>query len=249
MRSYAPPQQNLTDLDLGPWLPHGAALKAYFGGEHDAVIIVYDDHGDVDELPASYFFREPAEFPEIETNALSLCRGRILDVGSGAGCHSLFLQDRGFDVCSIEVLPELVEILSARGLKNVRQAEIFDFEEERFDTVLMLMNGIGLAGTVAGLEGFLLKAESLVADGGQILADSTDLRGKMDPTGHSAIRQDGRYVGEITFQLEFDGQKGSPFPQVYADPDLLRSVTESTGWGCEIIVRNEEGGFLVRITK
>jgi SAM-dependent methyltransferase len=239
----------LTDFDLDPWLPHGEALRSYFEGNTDASILVHDDHGDVDELPVSYFFREPEDFPEIELKALSLCRGRVLDVGAGAGCHSLFLQEQGFEVVPIEVLPELVDVLTGRGLANARQAEVFDLDGEKFDTVLLLMNGVGLAGTVEGLQGFLLQVQSLVVDGGQILADSTDLRGLVGLPEGSTTREDGRYIGEVTFQLEFAGRKGPPFPQLYADPDLLVSVVEEGGWRCEISLRNENGGYLAQIVR
>ncbi len=234
-------------MNLTPWLPHGAALKSFFEGNSDATIVVYDDHGDVDPLPVSYFFRDPSEFPETEMKALELCTGRVLDVGAGSGYHGLFLQERGFDVCSIEVLPDLVDVLTARGLNDVRQATMEQLSGETFDTVLILMNGIGLAGTVEGLPRFLRTAQALVNPGGQILADSTDLRGTEN--GSSTERADGRYLGEVTFQFEFEGKKGPPFPQIYADPDLLGEKVRATGWKFEVVCGGEHGAYLARIAQ
>jgi 2-polyprenyl-3-methyl-5-hydroxy-6-metoxy-1,4-benzoquinol methylase len=86
---------------------------------------------------------------------LELCRGRVLDVGAGTGVHTLYLQDRGFDVCAIDVLPDAVEIMRRRGTRDARLADIRDFEADPFDTILMMMNGTGILATLEGLDSFL----------------------------------------------------------------------------------------------
>jgi 2-polyprenyl-3-methyl-5-hydroxy-6-metoxy-1,4-benzoquinol methylase len=137
-------------MDLEGWQPHAAAMEAFHRGQRDARIVVYDDY-ERDEVPVSYFFRRPSEFPSLEWTALDLCRGRVLDVGAGSGCHSLVLQERGFDVTAIEVLPSLVRILEERGVKQVEAASWMDVDAGSFDTVLMMMNGLGLVETLPGL--------------------------------------------------------------------------------------------------
>jgi SAM-dependent methyltransferase len=238
-------------MDLSAWNPHQAAMWAYHRGDHDAVIVVYDDF-ERDEVPVSYFFRSPDQFPELENRALDLCRGRVLDVGAGSGCHSLALQDRGLEVTAIEILPDLVDILRERGVRDVRLATWMDVDAGRFDTVLMMMNGLGLAETLPGLGGFLQHARRLVGPGGQILADSTDVRVRMDreAAGSGTLeRPDGRYVGELHFQLEFEGRKGPPFGQLYVDPETLGRYALEAGWGCEILLAPDEyGHFLARLT-
>jgi len=238
-------------MDLRAWEPHHAAMWAYHRGDHDAVIVVYDDF-ERDEVPLSYFFRSPEQFPSLESRALDLCRGRVLDVGAGSGCHSLALQDRGLEVTAIEVLPDLVHILRERGVKDARLATWMDVDAGRFDTVLMMMNGLGLAETLAGLRRLFRHARRLVGPGGQILADSTDVRVRMDreAAGSGTLeRPDGRYVGEIHFQLEFEGRKGPLFGQLYVDPGTLRRYALEASWGCEILLAPDEyGNYLARLT-
>jgi SAM-dependent methyltransferase len=239
-------------LDLAAWKPHEQAMSAYHRGNHAATIVVYDDY-ERDELPVAYFFRPPSEFPPLEQLALDLSRGRVLDVGAGSGCHALALQERGLEVTAIEVLPGLVDILRERGVRDVRLATWMDLEAEPFDTVLMMMNGLGLAETLGGLRRFFRDARRLVQPDGQILADSTDVRVYMEPkvgrSGDATTRPDGRYIGELHFQLEFEGSKGPPFGQLYVDPETLIEYADLEGWSCEIVLDPDKyGNYLARLT-
>jgi SAM-dependent methyltransferase len=238
-------------MDLSAWKPHADAMRAYHRGDHAARIVVYDDY-ERDEVPISYFFRSPTDFPRLEQLALDLCRGRVLDVGAGSGCHALALQERGLEVTAIEILPDLVEILRERGVRDARMATWMDLEAEPFDTVLMMMNGLGLAETLGGLRGFFRGARRLIRPDGQVLADSTDVRVYMESkagrTGRST-RPDGRYIGELHFQLEFEGRKGPPFGQLYVDPATLARYADAEGWGCEIVLDPDKyGSYLARLT-
>jgi SAM-dependent methyltransferase len=238
-------------MDLDAWKPHEAAMRAYHRGQRDAVIVVYDDF-ERDEVPVSYFFRGPDQFPPLEQLALESCRGRVLDVGAGSGCHSLALQARGFQVTAIEILPALVKILRARGVRDVRMATWMDLDAEPFDTVLMMMNGLGLAETLTGLRRFLKDARRLVRPDGQVLADSTDVRVRMDAEAAQTgvlERADGRYIGELHFQLEFEGRKGPTFSQLYVDADTLEAHARSEGWSCDIIREPDQyGHYLARLS-
>ncbi len=238
-------------MDLSDWTPYAEAMSAFHRGNRDAYMVVYDDY-ERDEVPLSYFFRGPNEFPEVERLALNLCRGRVLDVGAGSGCHTLALQERGLQVTAIEILPEMVDILKERGVRDARQATWMDLLDEPFDTVLMMMNGLGLTETLPGLRRFFRRARRLVKPDGQVLADSTDVRVRMEPkAGRSggSTRLDGRYVGELHFQIEFEGRKGPPFAQLYVDPATLDRSARSEKWSCEIIHPPDEyGHYLARLT-
>lgn len=238
-------------MDLDAWQPHAAAMEAYFRGKHDAVLVVYDDF-ERDDVPVSYFFRGPAQFPPLEQLALELCRGRVLDVGAGSGCHSLALQERGFEVTALEILPPLVRVLKERGVRDVREATWMDVEAEPFDTVFMMMNGLGLTETLAGLRRFFSEARRLVRRGGQVLADSTDVRARLDvEAGRTGAleRPDGRYVGELHFQIEYEGRKGDPFPQLYVDANTLIRCAREEDWQCDIVREPDEyGHYLARLT-
>lgn len=238
-------------MDLNTWKPHAAAMEAYHRGKHDATLVVYDDF-ERDEVPVSYFFRGPEEFPPLEQLALELCRGSVLDVGAGSGCHSLALQKRGLEVTAIEILPSLVRILQERGVRDARLATWMDLQAEPFDTVFMMMNGLGLTETLAGLRQFFSGARRLVGRGGQVLADSTDVRRRLDvEAGRTGAleRADGRYVGELHFQIEYEGRKGEPFPQLYVDANTLVRYAREEDWRCEIVQDPDEyGHYLARLT-
>jgi SAM-dependent methyltransferase len=231
------------------WGPHARALLSFESGDEQATITVVDDLGDSDALPVSWFFRDPDDFPEMERVALDLCRDRILDLGAGAGCHALALQERGHRVCAVEILPELVELLRRRGVVDARAGSVFDPPAGRWDTVLMLMNGWGLPETLSGLERFLAGLDQIVAPGGRLIADSTDMRSiatdwRREDGIRLALRDDGRYVGEIQFQLEFEGERGDPFSQLYVDPDTLSALARRAGWEIAIEAHGPNGAYL-----
>ncbi|HSC69799.1 MAG TPA: methyltransferase domain-containing protein, partial [Candidatus Methylomirabilis sp.] len=156
------------------WKPHGAALLDYFKGETSAKVVVHGDDGETETVPIQVFFRGPADFSALEEAALDCCRGRVLDAGAGSGCHSLVLQEQGLSVCAIDIAPEAVEVMRNRGVRDARGADIFAFEAEPFDTILLMMNGIGVVGDLAGLDRFLACVGRLLRPDGQILLDSYD---------------------------------------------------------------------------
>lgn len=227
---------------LPSWAPHGAALRDFLAGDVDAEVIVRAEDGEEDRTPARVFFRGPGEFSALEEAALDLCRGRVLDVGAGAGCHSLVLQGRGVTVTALDVSPEAVEVMRRRGVRDVRCGDVFTCAGERFDTLLILMNGIGLVGTLDGLDRFLRDVGRLLADGGQILLDSFD-PGPADPERPWA------YPGEMRFQLEYRGARGAFYDFVFLDWETLREHAESAGWRCDSIWQEEEGHYLSRLTR
>ncbi len=227
--------------------PQGLALKAYFEGNREARLTVRRDDGVEYALPVGHFFRAPAEFTPLENAALERCRGRVLDIGAGSGLHTLALQERGLSVTALEISPEAVAVMTARSVRDARCADIFQFQERPFDTLLMLGHGVGIAGTLAGLDRFLDRARRLLAPGGRLLLDSTDVRHTDDPRHlayHEANRKAGRYVGEIRIQLEFAGQSGPYCGWLHVDPETLAERAARAGWSCEVVVDEPAWGYL-----
>lgn len=234
--------------------PHARALRDYHDGARDATIIVHSDRGEHEELPVAVFFRGPDELFPFEHAALLLCRGRVLDVGAGTGVHSLYLQERGHNVVAIDVMPAAVEIMRERGVRDARLIGVHEaistWDDERFDTILMMMNGIGILGTLAGLDDFLGKVGRLLAPGGQILLDSgpANIVGEADEAAEATSADEDRYPGEAWIELEYNGEKGPPFRELYADSETLTERAEAAGWRVEIAHREGYGGYVARLT-
>ena len=232
--------------------PFGLALLDYFRGNESATFVVRRDDGLHTTLPAGHFFQAPEDFSDIDNAALGLCKGRVLDVGAGAGRHSLVLQSKGISVTAIDVSPLLVEVMTERDVEDVRCGDIFDYDDGPFDTLLMLGHGIGVVETVAGLDRFLEHAKSLLADDGQIVLDTCDVRKTDDPTHlayHEASRQAGRYIGEIRVQIEHQGKVGPPCGWLHVDPETLEERAKRAGWGFELIREEPSGDCLARLTR
>lgn len=228
--------------------PYGRALRAYQAEADEAMeLTMRSDLGESDTLPVSVFFRGPDEFFSFERDALRRCRGRVLDLGAGTGVHSLALQERGLEVVAVEIDPEACRVMRERGIRRVVRADAFSFRGGPFDTVLMLMNGAGLAGTLHGLGALLAHLSGLTAPGGQILLDSADLRSEPERGTPFARREDGRYLGEVQIQLGFAGEWGDPFPELYVDPDTLSAIAIRAGWRAEVVLEEEDGSFLARL--
>jgi len=230
---------------LPSWTPHGKALLAFWKGKLDCSLGITIEGESTDWMPIDTYFRTIEEMPELEAYALSLCTGNTLDVGAGAGAHSLLLQGEGKKVVALDIAPEAIEIMKARGIKQTICSDFLSLQTPQlFDTLLFLMNGIGIAGNLEGLKKYLIHANELTKPNGQILLDSSDLR-KTD-TKLSAKES---YFGIINYQLSFEKQKGEPYQWLYIDPDLLNQTASNTGWYCQIIFENEDGSYLARLIK
>jgi len=224
------------------WGPLDAALAAYEGGREDAAITVRTDVGDPDETAVAHFYRSPEDMGPVERAALAAARGHTLDLGAGAGAFVRPLSEKGLEVTALEILPTARRILQRRGVGDVRDGGLETLAvDERFDTVLVMMNGVGLCGTVGALPAFLAALANVLEPGGQILVDSTDPR-------DWESRDDGRYPGEVHMQLVFDGEAGPPFPFLFVDEDLLGQAALLSGLRCVVLARDPDGRYLARIS-
>ncbi|HEX8652485.1 MAG TPA: class I SAM-dependent methyltransferase [Pyrinomonadaceae bacterium] len=230
---------------------HGVSLLDYLNGETETTIAVYGELVERRDVPVRLFFREPADFPALEQRALELCRGRVLDIGAGAGCHTLALQERGLTVCAIDFLPECVEVMKKRGVREAHCADIHTFEAEAFDTLFSMMNGMAVVRDLSGLQPFLKEVRRLLKPDGQFLVDSTDMRRVAAPGIQDYLekkRGRGEYFGEMHLQLEYKGRRGAPFTQLHVDAETLSEHAAQSGWDCQIIEQDESGRYLARLT-
>lgn len=223
-----------------------ALLAAWRSGDTSEVVEVRSDADPPDRLPVAWLLRGPGHLPPLESRALELARGRVLDVGAGAGAHALPLQTRGLPVTALERSSAAVEVLEARGVEDARLGDVFDDPgDERWDTVLLLMNGTTLVGSARGLERLCRAVARRLAPGGRVLVDSVDLR----EAAEAARRPDGRYVGEVQLQLEWGGRRTGPFPVLYADPDLLAECAAAAGLSCRVLAAAAGGAYLAGLER
>jgi len=229
--------------------PIGCALLAYFHTADDTSINVKMDIADDDTLAPSYFFRTYEECPELEQLALQQARGKVLDVGAGAGSHALQLQAQGLDVVALDVSPKSVEVMRLRGVKQPILCNFYGFKQGRFDTLMFLMNGIGLVQTLDGFSDLFQHAKTLLSPGGQILLDSSDLIYMFEQEdGSYIIDLNEKYHGEVAFDLSYKGVKGENFNWLYVSEELLQDAAEENGFDCEIIQQGPHYDYLARLT-
>ncbi len=227
------------------WRPLAEAMQAFLDGDDDAAFAVHTDVSEPETVAVRLFFRDESAFRPVEREALARCQGRVLDLGATAGAAALALQRRGLRVTALDPLPVAVTAMRSLGVRDARVGDAFTFrDDDGYDTVLLLMNGSMIAGTLGGLSRLLSHLGGLLRTRGRILMDSTDPR-----DGGAAVLPDGRYVGELHYQLEFAGRRGPPFPQLFVDPETLASVSDDVGFETEIVFRERDGAFLSQLTR
>jgi SAM-dependent methyltransferase len=227
--------------------PVGAAILDYIKTRKPDDIIVSSDICEDDVIPVEVLFRNQIEMPDLELMALESCKGKVLDVGAGAGAHSKELIDRGLDVDSIEISDGAVEYMKSIGL-NARKINFFDLKNEKYDTILMMMNGIGVAGKLSNLENTLLQAKSLLQPCGKILCDSSDIKYLYeDEDGALWVDLNSEYYGNFRFQMKFKKEKGPWFDWLYVDFDNLFNAAKNVGLKAKKIV-DQDDHYLAEIT-
>lgn len=232
--------------------PMGAAIADFYKNGVAGRLRVFSSLFDEDEIPVEHLFREEDGMGSLELKALELSKGRILDVGAGAGCHALALQDRGLGVTAIDVSPLSVEVMTKSGVEDARLVNFYDEValSEKFDTILMLMNGSGIIGKVANVSQFFARIDQLLAESGQVLMDSSDLIYLFeDEDGGVDIDLAGDYYGEVDFMMQYKNIKGETFDWLYIDFETLAFHAAENGFEAELVMQGEHYDYLARLTR
>ena len=226
--------------------PMGYAIADYHAKGKAGKLRVFSSQFEEDEIPVSQLFRSFDEMPELEQEALRLANGKILDCGAGSGCHALALQDMGKEVEAIDISPRSVEVMQQRGVKQAYCINLFDENYlQKFDTILMLMNGSGIIGKLENMGAFFAKMKQLLNPGGCIYMDSSDLRYLFeDEDGSFLVDLAGGYYGEIDFQMQYKQVKGEPFDWLYVDFQTLAYYASENGFKAELIKEGEHYDYL-----
>ena len=229
--------------------PMGAAIAEYHRTGRAGTLRVFSSQFDEDEIPVAQLFRTIDEMPPVEQRALAMARGKILDVGAGSGCHALALQAMGKEVTAIDISELSVEVMRERGVEDARAVDLYDERfVERYDTILLLMNGSGIIGNLEGMERFFLRMKQLLKPGGCIYMDSSDLKYLFEEEdGSYLIDVAGEYYGLVDFRMQYRQVKGDAFDWLYIDFDTLAYYAEQFGFCAEVVCLGAHYDYLAAL--
>jgi len=226
----------------------GLAVADYYFNNKPENILVHAEDFDDDEIPTEYLFRSFEEMPLLEQKALQLASGKVLDVGCCAGSHAIFLQQKKLEVKAIDISEGAVKVAELRGVGNVKVQDFFQLKNEKFDTILLLMNGSGIIGKLNNLTAFFSHATSLLNPNGKILLDSSDLYYLFDADEDGGIWVDpDQYYGELSYSISYKGKVSEKFNWLYIDFDSLSLAAESNGFTCELVQKGEHYDYLAML--
>jgi len=235
---------------------YGEQLLAQFLRKAPTAEIIEREDGYIDtgSHPGSYF-RSYEQWPPLERQALRSVRGKVLDIGCGAGRHSIYLQEKGFDVTGIDASPGAVRVCKSRGLKKalVRPiAEVDKFRSRAFDTVLMLGNNFGLLGNLRGGKRLLRALHRITSPDARIIAETRNPEKTRNPH-HLAYQRwnqsRGRMRGQIRIRIRFEKTIGEWFDYLFVSPDEMRMFLEGTGWEIERLLGADGSNYCAILRK
>ncbi len=228
----------------------GKAIWDFYHDENPEDLQTETSISELDELPVDYLFRDFEDMNDIEQKALELSQGKTLDIGAGAGSHSLYLQnERNLDVTALDISPKSVEVCQLRGIKKAVSQNMLDFEGQTFDTILLLMNGTGIFESLEKIDIYLKKLHSLLNENGQVLIDSTDILYMFDKDYDGGVYiPAGGYYGELDYIVHYKGESEEPIKWLYLDFYTLKNAAENNGFNIEKVLQDEDS-YLARLTK
>jgi hypothetical protein len=227
--------------------PIGLAISEFVSQKNNTDIIVHCDITEDDVIPVSYLFRKFNDMPPIEQHALSQTKGKTLDVGAGAGCHSKYLLDKGIDITAIEQSVGACNYLKSQGINTVH-ADIMTYSDNSFDTILVLMNGLGIAETVEHLPIFLNHLKSLLNKDGKIICDSSDISYMyQNEDGSLWMDLNSNYYGELRYKMDYKDQSTDWFDWLFIDQEKLAETAKICGLKTEVIFEGENNHYLAEL--
>lgn len=229
----------------------GAAIADFYAHGKASKLRVFSSLFDEDEIPVKQLFRSEQQMSALEKTALQLAKGKVLDVGAGSGVHALALQERAIETVAIDVSPLSVEVMQKRGVKDARLANFFaPTFTGSFDTILMLMNGSGIIGRTEHMPLFFDRLRALLAPGGCVLMDSSDLSYLYeDEEDGMVIDLAADYYGQVDFCMQYKQVKGDSFDWLYIDFDTLSLYAEQNGFSAELVLQGKHYDYLARLSR
>jgi SAM-dependent methyltransferase len=224
----------------------GSAILDYQEGNYTEDLVTSTSISEEDTLALPYLFRTFSEMPSLEQTALKLSKGRVLDIGCGAGSHSLHLISKGLNVKSIDISEGAIKACQLRGLKSAHVLDVMN-ETATFDTLLLLMNGSGIFQSLAHTPLVLNHLKTLLNPEGQILIDSSDIKYMYeDDDGGYWMDTNKAYYGELDYTVRYKGKEAT-FSWMYLDFEHLKIACNQVGLKCELIEKGPHYDFLARL--
>jgi SAM-dependent methyltransferase len=221
------------------------ALQDYYNNEFSGKLLIHNYYGEPDEMDLGVYLRDESELLEIEHQALELCNGKTLDVGAGLGAMTLILQKRGISVDALEISDRFCRIMQKQGVVSILKKDFFvDKINQQYDTLLFLMNGLGICSRFADLPNFFARVNSMLKPEGQVLLDSSDV-GYV----YETVSPRNEYFGELDYQYEYKKQRGPWFKWLYVDSITLTKEAAKNGFNLEVIASEDSGQYLARLTR
>ncbi len=228
--------------------PLGKAIDDFHNNSNLENIVVQSDLCEDDIIAIDYLFRNYNDMPPIEKKALSLCEGEILDVGAGAGCHTKWLLENKKKVFAIDNSKGSIDYLKSQNFP-CEHIDFLHVKNKKYDTILLLMNGLGIAQKMSLLKPFLLHAKSILNTNGQIICDSTDIRYLYeDEEGGTWFDLNSEYYGEMQFKMTYRSTESDWFSWLYIDFNSLDKICQEIGLKAEKIIDSENDHYLAKIT-
>lgn len=233
---------------------YGKLLKDYSSGEHVFEIIERDDGLIIEGGGPATYFSTYDSWNSNRREAISLAKGRVLDIGCGAGRFGLYLQEKGFDVVGIDNSELAVKVCQSRGMKSVVPIGIEEIDGSLglFDTVLMFGNGFGLLQSVEKARQILCQLKEITSDDALIIAETINPYGT--PFQHNLRyfernRKKGRMPGQMRIRIRHLDYKTPYFDFLLVSPGEIKEILEGTEWKLDSTLGNVKNGFVAVINK
>lgn len=233
---------------------YGQEIMVFHNGREACEIVERDDGYIACAMEVGAYFSRYEDWASIEKKAIKYVKGKVLDVGCGAGRHALYLQNKGFDVRGIDVSPLAIEVCKQRGLKKaeVTSIEDTDFPPNSFDTIIMMGNNFGLFGSFEKARRLLRRFHTMTSAKALIVASTRDPY-KTENTDHlqyhTLNKKKGRMGGQVRIRIRFGKNAGRWFDYLMVSQAEMKKILLDTGWKVKEFLETEDANYFAIIEK
>ena len=232
----------------------GRMLWACYNGQRVFEIDERDDGYIEASTSPKMYFSDYEDWPQHEKKAMEYVKGRVLDIGCGAGRHSLYLQKKGLDVLGIDNSPLAIKVCKLRGLKKAKimSIEDIDFKPKSFDTIIMMGNNFGLFGSFQKARSLLKRFHKITSDDGLIVAETRDPYKTDNPAHleyHKLNRKRGRMGGQVRIRVRFEKYATPWFDYLFVSKEEMDEILKGTGWKVKQYIDSGNALYIAIIEK